>query len=970
MVLHPTLRSLSQNNSDFVSTHSHGTKSDSNNSGYGMGLILSKAFDSLAEAWQKVWTHKSSAKELAKQNAPRNYPMKRTLQQASAFPAVFDLSTLTGQNGFVVNGLTTRDRLGFAVNTAGDFNGDGLEDLVLGAYGTLPAGSVYVLFGQKSGWLPIFNLSSLNGLNGFAINGIATGDELGSSVSTAGDFNGDGTDDLVLGAYYATREGHTAAGCVSVLFGKTSGWPPIFDLTTLNGPNGFTINGLDAYGFFGWTVSRAGDINEDGSDDLILGNYVLFGKTNGWPAIFNLTTLNGSNGFSIQGDAYTSVLDVTTSGAGDFNGDGKDDFVLGLGGNVSIIFGHANSWPAVFNVSTLNGSNGFNINDLGLGISVSSGGDINRDGYADLVFGRTLTDSVYVLFGGTSSWPATFNMSTLNGLNGFTINGLNTGRSLGSCVNSAGDMNGDGYADLVIAAETASPGGFNQAGSVYVLFGQANGWSANFNLSTLDGSNGFTINGRTPYIGLGSSVSTAGDINGDKLSDLILGAPRVTPSTSPGIVYIIFGKNSSSTLIPSTTLNPSPIAINTPITAPSSTLSSSQPPQLLSPLISPSPGTAANVSVSSRSHPETIGIAAAVSGVVLLGALGSVIGFLRLKKKACFADKSKDISEESIPLENLEQGQDSSLLIPKVSLVIQKKIAEGSFGNVYLGTYRNREVAIKQLKSHLSEQIKQNLFEEVKIMARLRSPYVVPFYGVTNEEPYMIVMQYMKGGSLRDFLRKAAPKSTPWDLRMQFSHDTSQGLAYLHKRKIVHADLKSLNVLLDQDHHALLADFGLATIRKETSEQVAGEIKGSLLWMAPELFDKQPPSFASDVFSLGVVLWEIASHRLPFQEFRWNLNEIAAQIKQGTREKFPEDTPDVYKNLAEKCWDTNPGERPSAEDAAQIFSQLWKKNERLPNPTYPSNPALDPTYLTHTYENSSGTVAGSYVNNAQTKLGF
>lgn len=970
-----------------------------NDFGYGLGKIAQTAYEVLKHAWAKLWISESSNKDffLHKQTL---HPLssadalaikeRRSLQQANSWPNAFNLTLLNGTTGFQIEGLNANDNLGYSVSSAGDINGDGKSDLVLGAYnassgGRLQSGSAYILFGKAGGWPAVFDLNVLDGSNGFKIEGLGANDQLGISVGAAGDINGDGKSDLLLAASGV----NAGTGAVYVLFGNATGWPTVFDLSTLNGLNGFVVNGLNAADKLGSSVSTAGDINGDGKTDIILGAsqtsfggsvYVLFGKTTGFPAVFNLSALNGLNGFTVNSPLAYANLGSSVSIAGDINKDGIADLVLGAYnaspgtnqlGSVYILFGNATSWPAIFNLSTLNGINGFSVNGLKagdtLGSSVSRAGDINADGIADLLLGadqsgsgvRNLIGWSYVLFGQANGWSANFDLTTLDGSNGFAIRG--PGKSyFGDPVRYAGDINGDGRDDLVLGASSRA---YLGQGSAYVLFGQTNGWPAAFDITTLNGSNGFIVNGLTAY-GFGSSASTAGDINGDGCSDIIVGAPRTTAGTA----YIIFGMNTSlgaispsSTpiLLPSISSQPSsspsldPILVPTPISMPI------QSPQVSTPSLSNSlNGTPPPV------ESQTIGIAVGATGIVLLGGLAGVLAYLRIKKKACFATQLENLSRQKVNLNTLEEQQDDTLLIPKASIVAQRKIAEGSFGDVYLGTYQNREVAIKQLKNKLSNNSRERLFEEVKIMAGLRSPYVVPFYGVTMEEPHMLVMQYMQGGSLRSFLQSQAREIIHWNLRLQISHDTSQGLAYLHERKIVHRDLKSLNVLLDRDKHAVLADFGLATIKNEQSTSAAKE---SMLWMAPELFDKKPPSFASDLFSLGVVLWEIASHRLPFQEFRWNQNEISAQIKQGTREKFPEDTPDAYKNLAEKCWNSDPLKRPSAENAAQIFSELWKKKQTsLSDPNFS---AQDPAYLTRTYEPTSGSKAGSFINNDQTQFG-
>ena len=271
--------------------------------------------------------------------------------QAQLFPAEINLSDLNGSNGVVFNGEAVSDRSGYSVSAAGDINGDGIDDLIIGASNADPNGNgndgrSYVVFGSASGLPSPFNLSSLNGLNGFVLNGEAAADYSGVSVSAAGDINGDGIDDLVIGAYRADPNSNSRAGRSYVVFGSDTGLPNPLNLSSLNGLNGFVLNGEAAYDGSGRSVSAAGDINGDGIDDLIIGayladpkgnsaagrSYVVFGSDTGLPNPLNLSSLNGLNGFVLNGEAAGDYSGRSVSAAGDINGDGIDDLIIGADG--------------------------------------------------------------------------------------------------------------------------------------------------------------------------------------------------------------------------------------------------------------------------------------------------------------------------------------------------------------------------------------------------------------------------------------------------------------------------------------------------------------------------------------------------------------------------------------------------------------------------------------------------------------
>ena len=491
----------------------------------------------------------------------------------SQYPARINVSQLDGTNGFVLAGEMNFQYSGWSLSSA-DINGDGFDDVIIGAPGDGASGSTggkaYVVFGKASGFTATFPLTTLNGTNGFEMVGGVRGYGLGISVSSAGDVNGDGIEDFIVGAHQSEPY---IEGAAYVVFGTEAPFSQTFDFATLDGTNGFKIVGPGLGIEAGFVVSSGGDVNGDGFDDVIVTTipqwdtytgltYVVFGSGSELAATLNLSNLNGVNGFQIVG--MSSGWADRAAGAGDINGDGFDDIVVGgfAGDGAFVVFGKETDFSAGVNAASLNGKNGFRIPGLAFndttGYSIGAAGDVNGDGFDDFFVGaprvilegtNVQTGAGYVVFGTSSGFPSTFSLSSLNGTNGFKIRD-EVGLS-GQRMSSVGDVNGDGFDDIAVSfngVTTDTGQGF--ANSIYVIFGKASGFWASMDLSSLDGSNGFAIDVPhslgvpfPPYIT--ARTVSSGDINGDGLSDVIIGntAARFMPTSesTAGATYVVFG---------------------------------------------------------------------------------------------------------------------------------------------------------------------------------------------------------------------------------------------------------------------------------------------------------------------------------------------------------------------------------------------------------------------------------------------
>ncbi|KAK7904008.1 hypothetical protein WMY93_016615 [Mugilogobius chulae] len=283
---------------------------------------------------------------------------------------------------------------------------------------------------------------------------------------------------------------------------------------------------------------------------------------------------------------------------------------------------------------------------------------------------------------------------------------------------------------------------------------------------------------------------------------------------------------------------------------------------------------------------------------------------------------------------------------------VEAVVGRGTFGVVFKAVWKGKDVAIKTIES---ENEKNAFLVELRQLSRVNHPNIVKLYG-SCDNPVCLVMEYAECGSLHNLLHSADPQPHYTAAHaMSWCLQCAEGVAYLHAMKpkaLIHRDLKPLNLLLVSRGTVLkICDFGTAC----DIQTYMTNNKGSAAWMAPEVFEGSNYSEKCDVFSWGIILWEVLSRKKPFDEIGGSAFCIMWAVHRGTRPPLIKDVPEPIENLMTRCWDKEPSLRPSMEEVRSTMSRLMQyfpgSEEPLKLPHYPSG---------NRSGSSSGTSTGSY----------
>eukprot|EP01091_Cochliopodium_minus_P004113 TRINITY_DN1402_c0_g1_i1.p1 TRINITY_DN1402_c0_g1~~TRINITY_DN1402_c0_g1_i1.p1 ORF type:complete len:648 (+),score=184.50 TRINITY_DN1402_c0_g1_i1:149-2092(+) len=267
-------------------------------------------------------------------------------------------------------------------------------------------------------------------------------------------------------------------------------------------------------------------------------------------------------------------------------------------------------------------------------------------------------------------------------------------------------------------------------------------------------------------------------------------------------------------------------------------------------------------------------------------------------------------------------------------LIFEKQISEGTAAKVFKGKFRGQIVAIKVLKQQMDKNQLSDFQKEFNIYRELRSKHVVLFFGAMLKPELCMVFEFCEKGSLANVLQ--SKDKLDWKRILRLSLDTCKAIGTLHSWNppIVHRDLKSLNLLVDENYTVKVTDFGLSrfTEGKQSNVTTLGKLRGTYAYSAPELYFGEQFTTRADVYSVGVIFWELAyrcitgEYVMPyseFPEFVFDFQIIIQVAKNSKRPTIPPSCPEAFKNVIVKCWAQKQQDRPEISEVEEDVVKLY-----------------------------------------------
>jgi len=342
---------------------------------------------------------------------------------------------------------------------------------------------------------------------------------------------------------------------------------------------------------------------------------------------------------------------------------------------------------------------------------------------------------------------------------------------------------------------------------------------------------------------------------------------------------------------------------------------------------------------STRASDSSVSSSEISDSIVLENSRNSTSISASVNKKSS-SNEIKPVNLEA-ELEKLKYiNKSGSWILHNNDLEFTVKLGSGTAGTVFKGLYRGNEVAIKVLKTEQSQKELEEFKKEFQIMSSIKSPYTVFFFGAVLEPRMCMVMELCGRGSLYHCMNDPNVE-IGWDKLFSFSLEMVKGVDCLHSftPQVLHRDFKSLNLMVNDQWHLKVGDFGLSRFNTDTQKETLGKMRGTFAYCAPEVYFGEKYSPKSDIFSISIVLWELVEfcikhqYQRPYQEYpqlHFDFQIIIQTAKKGLRPTIVQGCPSMLKELIEECWNHDSEKRPTCKELLAKLEKIendWKEHK-------------------------------------------